>query len=139
MSLAAAWVSLAAGRPNPQHSLAIKRCWVPVQVYDSLKQSPVVPDEVLDHYSNDGGESLLYELRFLPVDKRTPPALYIAENGLDTRVRQDEGSHSICPPGTCCCTSCASCSSTSARRWGCKLQKTGWTPGCGTERGFDEP
>lgn len=56
-------------------------------MYDSLKQAPTVPDEVLDYFSNEGGESLLYELRFLPVEKRTPPALYIAANGLDTRVR----------------------------------------------------
>lgn len=57
------------------------------QVYDSLKQGAGVAEEVLDHFSRQGGQHLLYELRFLSVQRRAAPAMYIAENGLDQRVR----------------------------------------------------
>lgn len=59
----------------------------PLQVYDSLKQAAGMPEGVLEHFSQEGGQHLLYELRFLPVTKRAAPAIYLAENGLDQRVR----------------------------------------------------
>jgi hypothetical protein len=56
-------------------------------VYDSLKQSAGMPEEVLEYFSQQGGQHLLYELRFLPVAKRAAPAIYMAESGSDQRVR----------------------------------------------------
>jgi hypothetical protein len=53
-----------------------------------------MPAEVLEYFSQEGGQHLLYELRFLPVNKRAAPAIYMAENGSDQRVRR--------PPGTAC-------------------------------------
>jgi hypothetical protein len=54
-------------------------------VYDSLKQSAGMPEEVLEFFSQEGGQHRLYELRFLPVSKRAAPALYMAENNVDQR------------------------------------------------------
>lgn len=70
-------------------------------MYDSLQQTNV-PQQFLEYFSQEGGENLLYELRFLPVNARAPPAIYMAENGFDQRVREpairDGGMHipSIC-------------------------------------------
>lgn len=65
---------------------AYQNTWiVSASVYDSLKQSPEVPDEVVDYFGSEGGEYLLYELRFLSVQQRVAPAVYIAENQLDQR------------------------------------------------------
>jgi hypothetical protein len=69
--------------------------WLP-QVYDSLKQSAGMPEEVLEFFSQEGGQHRLYELRFLPVSKRAAPALYMAENNVDQRVRECP----LAPPST---------------------------------------
>ena len=47
-----------------------------------------MPEEVLEFFSQEGGQHRLYELRFLPVSKRAAPALYMAENNVDQRVRE---------------------------------------------------
>ena len=75
-----------AGRVHKLFNVFIRCIWLP-QVYDSLKQSAGMPEEVLDFFSQEGGQHRLYELRFLPVSKRAAPALYMAENNLDQRVR----------------------------------------------------
>lgn len=56
-----------------------------MQVYDSLKQMEVEPD-VIDYFTQEGGDELLYELRFLAAENRPNPATYIAEKQLDQRV-----------------------------------------------------
>jgi hypothetical protein len=75
-----------AGRVHKLFSVFIICIWLP-QVYDSLKQSAGMPEEVLEFFSQEGGQHRLYELRFLPVSKRAAPALYMAENNVDQRVR----------------------------------------------------
>ncbi len=55
-------------------------------MFDSLKRGGEVSDEILDYYSREGGDGLLYELRFLSVEQRVDPAVYIAVNDLDQRV-----------------------------------------------------
>ena len=58
------------------------------QVYESLKASGELPEATLAYFDADGAEHLLYELRFLAVDKRVEPAMYIVANALDVKVRQ---------------------------------------------------
>jgi len=58
---------------------------VAVSVYDSLKQMEVEPD-VIDYFTQEGGDELLYELRFLAAENRPNPATYIAEKQLDQRM-----------------------------------------------------
>ena len=60
-------------------------------MYDSLKASGELPEETLAHFDTDGAEDLLYELRFLGVEKRVEPARYIVANNLDVKVLR--GSH----------------------------------------------
>ena len=59
------------------------------QVYDSLKDSGEMPEASLAYFDAEGAESLLYELRFLAVDKRVEPAMYIVANNLDVKARCD--------------------------------------------------
>ena len=54
------------------------------QIYDSLKAGGA-PQPVLAHYDRDGGESLLYELRFLSMQQRLAAAEYIAQRQLEPR------------------------------------------------------
>lgn len=51
-------------------------------VYLSLKKSGKVPD--LEYFDQQGGESLLHELRFLSVNQRIVTANYIASNELNS-------------------------------------------------------
>ena len=45
-----------------------------------------MPEAALAYFDTDGAESLLYELRFLAVDKRVEPAMYIVANNLDVKA-----------------------------------------------------
>lgn len=84
-----------AGRVHNLFNVYIICTWLP-QVYDSLKQAAGMPEEVLEFFSQEGGQHRLYELRFLPVSKRAAPALYMAENNIDQRVRECP----LAPPST---------------------------------------
>jgi hypothetical protein len=59
---------------------------IPSQVYESLRQAGDVPEETLEYFTQDGGDALVYELRFLAVENRSDPACYIANNQLDEHV-----------------------------------------------------
>ncbi len=86
-TVAVRWHCVApAGRVHKLFNVLIIYTWLP-QVYDSLKQAAGMPEDVLDFFSQEGGQHRLYELRFLPVSKRAAPALYMAENNVDQRVR----------------------------------------------------
>ena len=58
-----------------------------MQVYESLKASGELSEEVLSHFDSDGAENLLYQMRFLAASRRVEPAKYIVANNLDARVR----------------------------------------------------
>lgn len=51
-------------------------------IYDSLKKSGQVPDNVLSHFDAAGGEHLLIELRFLSISQRIDASKYIVQNSL---------------------------------------------------------
>jgi hypothetical protein len=55
-------------------------------VYESLKASGELPPATLQYFDAEGAEYLLYELRFLAVEKRVEPAMYIVANNLDVKV-----------------------------------------------------
>lgn len=55
-------------------------------VYESLRQAGDVPEETLEYFTQDGGDALVYELRFLAVENRSDPACYIANNQLDEHM-----------------------------------------------------
>ena len=46
-----------------------------------------MPEASLAYFDADGAEGLLYELRFLAVEKRVEPAMYIVANNLDVKAR----------------------------------------------------
>jgi hypothetical protein len=54
------------------------------QIYDSLKAGGA-PPSVLEYYDRDGGECLLYELRFLSIQQRLSAAEYMARQELEPR------------------------------------------------------
>ena len=56
------------------------------QVYESLKASGELSEEVLGHFDSEGAENLLYEMRFLAASRRVEPAKYIVEQNLEARV-----------------------------------------------------
>lgn len=70
------------------------------QVYESLARSGEVPEEELAYFDAEGGEDLLYSLRFLAIDKRPPIARFIVERQMDAAARP-----SAVPTasGTVCC------------------------------------
>ncbi len=55
-------------------------------MYESLKASGELPPATLQYFDAEGAEYLLYELRFLAVEKRVEPAMYIVANNLDVKV-----------------------------------------------------
>jgi hypothetical protein len=52
-------------------------------IYDTLKKSGLVSDEIVAYYDVPGAEVLLHEIRFLSLKQRAAAAEYIAENALD--------------------------------------------------------
>lgn len=56
------------------------------QVYESVRKSGELPPNLLAHFDGEGGESLLYELRFLSIRQRVQAARYIAEEDLTAQV-----------------------------------------------------
>jgi Rubisco accumulation factor 1 alpha helical domain/Rubisco accumulation factor 1 helix turn helix domain len=52
-------------------------------IYDALKKSGLVKDEIMAYYDVPGAENLLHELRFLSLKQRAAAVVYIAENALD--------------------------------------------------------
>ncbi|KAK9839810.1 hypothetical protein WJX81_003436 [Elliptochloris bilobata] len=53
------------------------------QVYESLARSGEVPPDEMAYFDPEGGEDLLYGLRFLPIDKRPAIARFIVERQMD--------------------------------------------------------
>jgi hypothetical protein len=52
-------------------------------IYDALKKSGLVKDDIMAYYDTPGAEVLLHELRFLSLKQRAAAVVYIAESGLD--------------------------------------------------------
>lgn len=52
-------------------------------IYDALKNSGLVKDDIMAYYDVPGAEILLHELRFLSLKQRAAAVAYIAENALD--------------------------------------------------------
>lgn len=57
------------------------------QVYESLARSGEVPLEELAYFDPEGGEDLLYGMRFLPIAARPPIARFIVKRKMDGPVR----------------------------------------------------
>ena len=57
------------------------------QVYESLACSGEVPEGELAFFDAEGGEDLLYGLRYLAIEKRPPIARFIVERQMDAPAR----------------------------------------------------
>jgi len=55
-------------------------------IYDALKNSGLVEDDIMAYYDVDAAEVLLHEIRFLSLKQRAAAVTYIAENTLDAPV-----------------------------------------------------
>ena len=56
-------------------------------MYESLARSGEVPPEELAYFDPEGGEDLLYGMRFLPTAARPPIARFIVERKMDGPAR----------------------------------------------------
>jgi hypothetical protein len=52
-------------------------------IYDALKNSGLVEEDIMAYYDVPGAEVLLHEVRFLSLKQRAAAVTYIAENSLD--------------------------------------------------------
>ena len=68
-----------------------------LQVYESLARSGEVPPEELAYFDPEGGEDLLYGMRFLPIAARPPIARFIVERKMDGPVRPPSCSDTSMP------------------------------------------
>lgn len=62
-------------------------CPPPCQVYESVKKGGELSPAEMEIFDSEGGEYLLYELRFLSIKQRSQAAKYIAQNELSPQVR----------------------------------------------------
>ena len=56
-------------------------------MYESLARSGEVPAGELAYFDAEGGEELLYGLRFLAIEKRPPIARFLVERQMDAAAR----------------------------------------------------
>ena len=63
-------------------------CLVVQQVYQSLKKSGECSPITIKYFDVEGGDLLLYELRFLSAELRASAAKYIADGQLEPQVRR---------------------------------------------------
>ena len=62
----------------------LQNLWISsASIYDALKSSGLVKNDIMAYYDNDGAEELLHEVRFLSLRQRAAAVVYIAENSLD--------------------------------------------------------
>lgn len=73
------------------------------QVYESLARSGEVPAEELAYFDAEGGEELLYGMRFLAIDKRPAIARFLVVRQMDAAARP---SSVPVAPGTTCVPVC---------------------------------
>ena len=66
-------------------------------MYESIKKSGELSEAELAHFDGEGGDDLLYELRFLSIKQRTQAAGYIVENDLTPQVGRLGGIFILAP------------------------------------------
>ena len=64
-------------------------------MYESLARSGEVPAEELAFFDAEGGEEVLYGLRFLAIDKRPPIARFMVERQMDPAARPSPSCHML--------------------------------------------
>lgn len=77
----------------------LQNVWVAAeQVYESVKRSGEMDEAMLAYFDVEGGEALLYELRFLSIRQRTQAAIYIVTNDLSAQVSAAAAASGVAPP-----------------------------------------